>query len=130
MPAPADLLVKLREKKDNAPVWTKWFWWLLAIGVVLVVFTVWYLAKRREAGIRAQAKLAKKEALAARLEAQSEHDMERASQLRDRARLAEATAANLAREVEQSAKIRSRVEAALKGASSFEELDKIEKELR
>ena len=130
MPASADLLVKLREKKDNAPVWTRWFWWLLAIGIVLLVFTVWYFAKRREAGVRAQAKLAEKEALAARLEAQSERDVARAAELRDRARLAEAKAADLAAEVEATAQARRRVEAALKGASSFDELDKIEKELR
>lgn len=122
--------VRAKVSGDNkAPWYTRWVWWLVIAGAFFAVVFVWWLAKRREGTTRAQARVAQDQAEKARLDVLEEKDQQKAAELEQRAKEAEARAAELAKRVEESAKERQLVENAIKGATSFEELDAIEKEL-
>jgi flagellar biosynthesis/type III secretory pathway M-ring protein FliF/YscJ len=127
----ASSYAKIRSKvagDDKAPWYTRWVWWIVIACAFGVVVLVWWISKRREADVRARAKLAKEEATKARLEALEEKDKEKAKILEKKAADAEKRVVWLERRVEESAAARREVEDAIKGATSWEELDAIDKD--
>lgn len=128
----ADTYANIRSKvtgPDKAPWYTRWWWWLVIIGAFGLVVLVWWLAKRREADVKARARVAKEDAKKARLAVEEEHDQERLKELEKKAEDAERRAKWFERRIEESAQERKKIEAAIKGADSWGELDEIEEEL-
>lgn len=115
--------------EGKSPWYTRWFWWVLILGVGLVVFAIWYFAKKREAQYRAAARTAEKKAEKARLEALAERDQEKARDLREKALQADKHANEVLEKVEKTAKKRQELEASIEGAKSWEELEEIERKL-
>ncbi len=116
--------------EDKAPWYTRWVWWVV-IGVVGVgVFALWYTAKMREARLRASLRVANESAQIANIKALAEKDREKAAALRTRAIAHRAHATKLEAELKSSEAARKNIEVAIKGASSWKELEDIEKDLR
>ena len=114
----------------QAPWYTRWIWWVLIASVGTLVFTLWYAAKRREARAKADLSVAAEKAKAARLAAATENDKVRAAKLMKIAKDATKKADNLAIKIFTTGETRRTLEAAIKGAASWDELERIEEELK
>lgn len=115
--------------EGKSPWYTRWFWWVIIIGVALVVFAVWFFAKKREARYRALARTSEMEAEKARLKAEGARDEAEANELQKKAEIAEKRAEYAEQKISETAEKRKKLEASIKGAKSWEELEKIESRL-
>jgi 4-amino-4-deoxy-L-arabinose transferase-like glycosyltransferase len=123
--------LKAKTGGDNpAPWYTRWAWWLLAASLGVIVLVLWSMAKNREARNKAAFEVAEMKATQARLMALAERDQAKAAALLLQAAQADKRAKQLKETMAASAETRKQLEAAIKGASSWEELEEIEKELR
>jgi len=126
----AKTYTKLKKKTEERSWYTKWVWWVAAAGLGIIVLSLWSLAKKQEARNRAALEIAESRASQARLLAQSEQDRELAQKYMREARLASREADKLSAKLVKSSKSRRELEAAVKGADSWEELDEIEEDIR
>lgn len=126
-------LVTVRAKTTGdakAPWYTRWIWWAVLGVVGLGVFALWYAAKMREAKLRASLRVANEAAQIANIKALAEKDREKATSLRTQAIAHRARATNIEAELKNIEASRKSIEATIKGATSWKELEDIEKELR
>ena len=120
---------KLKKKAAGKPWYTRWVWWVLAASLGIIVLALWSMAKNREARSKAALEIAETKAQQARLLALSEQDREKATKLLVQAAQADKRARQLKENMAASEETRKQLEAAIKGAESWEELEKIEQEL-
>ena len=120
---------KLKKKAAGKPWYTKWVWWVVGASLGIIVLALWSMAKNREARSKAALEIAEESAKQARLMALSEQDQAKATDLLVQAALADKRALKLKEKMAKSEASRKALEASIKGAESWEELEKIEEEL-
>jgi hypothetical protein len=128
----ADTYAKIRAKvigDDKSPWYTRWIWWIVIAVAAVLVFTIWYFAKKSEARLKAAGITADAKAKAAETKALNARDRDDAAELEHEAKVARQKADMVLAKVEESSKKRKKLEASIKGASSWEELDALEKDI-
>jgi predicted alpha/beta-fold hydrolase len=120
---------KLKKKAASKPWYTKWVWWVAGASLGIIVLALWSMAKNREARNKAALEIAEERAKQARLMALSEADQQKATDLLVQAAISDKRAEKLKEKMAKSEESRKQLEAAIKGAESWDELDKIEEEL-
>ena len=125
----SDTYVEAKKKAAENPWYTKWVWWVLAASLGVLVFALWSMAKKQEAKAAAAHIVAEEKVVAAKLAVRAEQDRAKAVELTAVAREAQAEEAMLRADMLKTADERKKLEAAIKGAKSWDELEKLEKEV-
>lgn len=125
----ASTYASLKQKKNEKPWYTRWVFWVVVFCLGIIVMALWSMAKKQEARNKAALEIAEVRATQAKLMAKSEQDRNKAALYTAEAREAEKQAEELKVKLEASAKSRRELEAAIKGATSMDELDKLEEEV-
>ena len=125
----ATTYAKIRAKvvgDAKSPWYTRWIWWAIAAGSAALIFTVWYFAKKSEARLKAAGITADVKARAAETKALNARDRDDAAELGREASAARQKADMVLAKVRESSEKRKKLEASIKGASSWTELEELE----
>lgn len=113
----------------RSPWYIRW-WWAIVLAVLFIAVAIaWYVSAKKEARLKAKGRTAEELAKQAQLKAENAADEEEAQRLHEEAVEASNKAAQIRKDLDEAARKRKSITAAIKGADSWEELERLENEI-